>query len=68
MKSLTKTKQIESQKSSTHKREEKKDTKSVAQCCAKVSKVVAGCHDLTSNSCFLFPTPNLLHSSPMPER
>jgi hypothetical protein len=45
MKSLTKDKQIVSQKSNTLKKEEKKDTQAVAQCCAKVSKVVAGCHD-----------------------
>jgi len=45
MKSLTKDKQIVSQKSATLKKEEKKDTQAVAQCCAKVSKVVAGCHD-----------------------
>jgi len=45
MKALTKSKQIETQKSNTHKTEKKKDTESVAQCCAKVSKIVAGCHD-----------------------
>jgi hypothetical protein len=45
MKSLTKTRQIASQKTNTLKKEEKKDTQAVAQCCAKVSKVVAGCHD-----------------------
>lgn len=45
MKTLTKNKQIQSPKSDAHKREEKKDTKAVAQCCAKVSKIEAGCHD-----------------------